>query len=360
MYCTILEYDEFKRLHDWISNSLPMLKDPFYLMSTKVYWILNNMTTFPVCPICGKDDNYKSKNVSSINIGYHSICSIKCAANDPEKLNRTRQTNLKRYGCEIPQRLDSVKAKQKETCLKRFGVESSTQSKQVKDKICQTCLERYGSTSPFSSAEIKEKIKQTNIEKYGAENPFASEEIKKRIAQTNMKKFGVDNPSKAKEIKQKKVNTCLQNYGVENPMQSHEIRLRSKRQYTYDNLNFDSAPEIAFYIWLKDNNIEFTYQPTDANFEYVVDGKTRKYIPDFKVGDEYVEIKGSQFLKEDGTWRNPFDKYGDENIEIKHQCLLKNGVKIMYEDEYVKYLEYVEKTYGKDFIQSFRNKSRQV
>jgi hypothetical protein len=43
-------------------------------------------------------------------------------------------------------------------------------------------------------------------------------------------------------------------------MKNSKIRIRcSNVKYMYDSIKFDSAPELAFYIWLKDNNIEFEY-----------------------------------------------------------------------------------------------------
>lgn len=58
-----------------------------------------------------------------------------------------------------------------------------------------------------------------------------------------------------------------------------------------------------------------------------------KYIPDFKVGNEYWEIKGNQFLKEDGTWRNPYAKDDDGLTEAKHQFCLREGIRILFKDE---------------------------
>ncbi len=50
-----------------------------------------------------------------------------------------------------------------------------------------------------------------------------------------------------------------QRYGVEAAQQCRNIRIKSGYRYTYDNHKFDSSPELALYIWLKDNNIEFEY-----------------------------------------------------------------------------------------------------
>ena len=122
-------------------------------------------------------------------------------------------------------------------------------------------------------------------------------------------------------------------------------------------LQFDSFPEIVFFIYLKDHNIEFEYQPS-ISFEYTFNGKTHKYFPDFKVGTVLYKIKGDHFFK-DGKMVCPYrDKsWSDEQYllecskyEAKHQCMLKNNVAILTSNDYAKYLDYIESTYGKDFL----------
>lgn len=49
----------------------------------------------------------------------------------------------------------------------------------------------------------------------------------------------------------------------------------------YNGIIFDSAPELAFYIWLRDHNIQFEYQPKDHLIKYEVDGVIHTYYPDF-------------------------------------------------------------------------------
>lgn len=62
---------------------------------------------------------------------------------------------------------------------------------------------------------------------------------------------------------------------------------------------------------------------------YKHDGKEHFYMPDFKVRDELIEIKGDHFFKEDGTMQNPYDHSQDGLYEAKHQCMIKNNVTIL-------------------------------
>ena len=54
----------------------------------------------------------------------------------------------------------------------------------------------------------------------------------------------------------------MQKYNVAYPMQSAKFRKQTLgKKYLYDDISFDSADEVRMYIWLKDNNVEFEYQP---------------------------------------------------------------------------------------------------
>lgn len=48
-----------------------------------------------------------------------------------------------------------------------------------------------------------------------------------------------------KEAEEKYKQTMKATYGCEHPMLDHEIFKKTKRKYNYDNLTFDSKPEIA-------------------------------------------------------------------------------------------------------------------
>lgn len=78
------------------------------------------------------------------------------------------------------------------------------------------------------------------------------------MAETNIKKYGTINPFASGYIKAKIKKTWLNN-GYDHPMHNHAIASKTIVNYTYDNKNFDSSWELALYIWLKDNNIQFEY-----------------------------------------------------------------------------------------------------
>lgn len=98
-------------------------------------------------------------------------------------------------------------------------------------------------------------------------------------------------------------------------------------------------------------------------FEYEYGGKSHRYFPDFMVEGEFIELKGDHFFDESGKMRNPFrdprwtdQEYLDEcrKYETKHQCMLVNGVKILRESQYAKYIKYAEDKYGEGFLRKFK------
>lgn len=374
-YGTSLKSNKRKYLMDFVNYKTPKLQDAFYKTATKVYWILNDLSDFPVCPHCGKQ--LKGKNASTTT-GYLKFCSMKCRSRSAVVKEKTKQTCLEKYGAEYQIRSIATKAKIKDTMLDKYGVENPYQVEIVKDKIQQTMLDRYGHRHPMLCKQFKAKLKntciekygvnwtsqlesaklaskQTCLEKYGVEYSFQSENNKAKAKQTCLAKYGVEYVLQVDEIKEKTKQTFLKRYGVENPAQNRAIRIKSQRRYCFEDVNFDSAPELALYIYLKDHNIDFKYQP-DAEFWYTFNNKKRKYMPDFKINDTYVEIKGSHFLdKETNTWVNPWNSDLDELYEAKHQCCLTNNVKIIYTEDYQQYLDYISEKYNTMYLKQFKN-----
>lgn len=185
-----------------------------------------------------------------------------------------------------------------------------------------------------------------------------NQEIKKDVSINKQynKYCSIDCAGKSEIRKQHQIATCLDRYGVTNGGGSREAQLKIRKKYFYDGYYFDSSPEIAFYIWLVDNNIKFEYHPNEF-IHYVFNGKQKIYQPDFKVDGQLIELKGGQFLNQDGTWQCPYDKTKNSEFEFKHQVIMNHQVKIMYFDDYKQYLRYVESKYGVNYLTQFRCQS---
>jgi hypothetical protein len=225
----------------------------------------------------------------------------------------------------------------KKTFLKKYGVENARQLSIVDNKIRATNRERYGVDYGFSSDSVKQKIKDTCLEKYGVENPFQDKNI-------------------IKNIKKKSEETMRKRYGVKKPCQLREVRIKAQQKYIYNNIGFDYSWELAYYIYLKDNNIDFEFQP-DLNIFYEANGASHKYFPDFKIGQRLIEIKGNQFIDKDGNLTNPYKRMTKKSKELlcaKQKCMKDNNVELILLDDIKPYIEYINNKYGKQYLSSFK------
>lgn len=258
-----------------------------------------------LCKICGKPTNWRNNH-------YLTYCSCKCKQNDP----------------------DIIKAQQ------------------------NTMIQKYGAKTTLESSILRKKVETTYIEKYNTDNPgsFGGEIFKTAMYNkhnTDCYLNLLSNEDRIKnaklgwteEAQQKRKETTLKHFGVMHASKSHDIISKMRKKYTYDNIKFDSSWEVAYYIWLKDNNIDFEYQP-DISFDYKFDGKIHRYFPDFKIDNKLYEIKGGHLLKR-MLINNTLDN-------AKYNCMIQSGIIII--SDCSSYLNYVKEKYGKLFLQSCRNK----
>jgi len=73
----------------------------------------------------------------------------------------------------------------------------------TQEKTKKTNLEKYGCENVFSNNDIKNKIRQTTLEKYGETHYLKSNIGKTNYKQSINKKYGVDNISQSDIIKLK-------------------------------------------------------------------------------------------------------------------------------------------------------------
>lgn len=257
------------------------------------------------------------------------------------KQEKAQQTTLDHYGVINPFEAEEVKEKIKETCLERFGVENAAKSTIVKDKIKSACIEKYGVANYAKTKEFKEKVTKTCLLKYGHKSPKQSEEIKHKTAETCRLKYGVTNVMQHAPIRAKAAQTCLERYGVESPLQTEQALKNRRSKYAYNNEAFDSFPELCFYLYCLENNLNIERCP--VRLPYIHNDKQHYYIPDFRVNNQLIEIKGDHLVDYDGTWRNPFEPALNDLAKAKYNCAKNNQVKILYKEDYNKYIEWFNK-----------------
>lgn len=71
------------------------------------------------------------------------------------------------------------------------------------------------------------------------------------------------------------------------------------------------------------------YKSFLISLKYLFNNKKHSTYIDFELNGQPIEIKGGHFLKNDGAWQNVWDYKNNKLLETKHQCLIKNNVKIL-------------------------------
>lgn len=245
-----------------------------------------------------------------------------------------------------------MREKAKKTNIERYGVACPIKTPDLQEKIMQHNIEKYGVEYPTSLEEVKEKVKKTCLERYGVSSPSQNPIFVEKYKQTNLKKYGVENPSQLETVKEKARKTCLERYGVRSYTQSEEYQKTAKKKYFFENKYFDSSWELAFYIYLRDNNIDFIYKPSPINY-FDSNGKSHKYFPDFKIGDRLIEIKGDFLLDEEGRLKD-LPSGGPVCPKEKQICMDEHNVIVLSRKEINPYLKYVRDNYGKNYLRSFK------
>ena len=310
----------------------------FFLQKSKQVYLKHYNVDHPL-----KSDEVKQKMINTCldKYGVSSVFSLDSVR------KKSRQTCLERYGFEFPiqnpeiknkvketiiQRYDSwnnyihiIEDKYKNTCLDRYGVDHPSKLKEIQDKYKNTCLDRYSVDCVFHNPEVIKKIQQTNIRRYGCINPTKNPEVIKKIRKT----------SNSKESKLKRILTNRLRFGYDYPQCDPNREFLFKKIF-YKNIWFDSSWEILFYDFLLNNDIAFIYHPKHF-FDYIFENIKHKYYPDFYLIEyhQFIELKGDHFFTNDGKMINPYDRSQDNIYEAKHQCMIKNNVKIFKEKDLV-------------------------
>jgi len=92
-----------------------------FTFTQKVYHYLNDDLELKlgICPVCGKRCTF-----SGIRVGYLQYCSIQCVGRSNTVREKSKQTCLKKYGCENPYQSEEIKEKMKQTRLERYDDEN--------------------------------------------------------------------------------------------------------------------------------------------------------------------------------------------------------------------------------------------
>ena len=172
--------------------------------------------------------------------GYQKHCSAKCAQCDPNGHNMFINNN--------PQKNPAIREKTKSTNLLK-----------------------YGTSYPLQLKSIKDKIKSTNREKYGVENPFQQKEVQQK-ARINSHTLNAN--LKRKKTLRNKINKLAKQLDA---IYVQDLLEQTKSSGWYQS-GIVNTIKYDGYIFIKNSDIK-TVLDYDSN-KYLTHSKNEKYIVD--------------------------------------------------------------------------------
>ena len=339
-------YKYYNHLEDGLYGDFNMFINNINELNTNTK-ISNTLPISFKCEKCGLEDTYQYRALKNKqNLLCH--CCYKNAIYKNEewlqkRKNKTEQTNLKKYGIKhYTNRLKSV-----ETCTSTYGG-CGFASKKIKEKIQNTNIRKHNNPNYRNTEKM---VETSNINGgVGAARKTTKIKMESTLFNRTGYKHNWSIPEERKITFEKIKEANKEKYGVENVMQVPEIRAKIHKKWFYNNLYFDSSWELIYYIWLKDNNIDFEYQKD--KLPYYFNNKLRYYEVDFTINGRYVEIKGPQSFDKTGKMINIYDRTLDDIANYKYYCMLTNNVEIITDIK--PYKDYIINKYGKNYINLYR------
>lgn len=278
--------------YNLIKKNTEFLDSTKYAFSVNVRSFIEGISESPKCIVCNKYTIFNSNN------GWQATCSRSCHIKSPDRMNKLKNTNLK----------------------------------------------KYGSTNFLSSAEGKKKIKETFMEKYGVDNYTKSDEYKERIRNGDI--ILNTNHKLLSETSKLKYYNSLINGDIVMPLfpfSEYEGFSNPYKKYKWKckkcNLEFDAILKYHKYLecrvckptgtkmeifiksYLDNLNIRYIYRERNILNGYEID----VYIPDYKLG---IELNGLYWHSEN---------HKEKNLHrIKSDLADKAGIRLIqiFEDEF--------------------------
>ena len=298
------------------------------------YNLIHSLRYVPNCVVCGKPCRF-----ISISKGYYDTCGIKCANNKPEKHEKTRNTNLVKYGVKNVFMNENIKAKSKKTIQAKYGVDNVSRLRYIREKAENTMVERYGAKYSHQSPELIERMKQKLFEKHGVYNISESKKYNDIKVEKSRRRFfdGLLNSNRLKGrvtpnfksddykgIKHKYSWTCVEcGYVFKSDINNAKIP-RCFICHPREN-NFSSAGENDLYDYVKSiYNLSIIHGDRSLIYPLELD----VYIPDAKLAIEY---NGLYWHSELGGEKDRMYHYN------KYKLCKEKGVHLIsvFEDEWI-------------------------
>ena len=225
---------------------------------------------------------------------------------------RTKETNLEKYGVENPFQSEEIKKKIKEKNLEKYGVDHHMKVPEILQKAQDTHMEKYGFAFAFHSKESFEKIHITCMERYGAKYPLQNEYIRKKAIESCRESLGVDYPFQNQNYMKQ---ICLELYGVEYPLQNEDIFHKmlvsayQRKEYIFPSGRVEYCQgyeprclDVLLNSGYDEDDIVVGYRGREAIwYDNPITGETSRYFPDGFIISEnaVIEVKSDYYYDKD-------------------------------------------------------------
>ena len=232
-------------------------KYPQFTKSEIIYLLqhkdeLENLHIF--CSVCGK------KNVfNNIKYGYSLYCCANHASNGSRE--KAKQTWLKKYGVDNPNKCRKVREKLEQTNLRKYGVKYNWASKDPKLNGRSTRLKKYGVENCFASKDFKLNGRESTYKKYGVYYIGQTQEYKDLYKNKEWVKNNVK-----KQYESKKKNGTLNSSKIEQICFEKLKNIFIDTVHNYRDVRYPF--DCDFYIPSKDLFIELNFHWTHGNVPF--------------------------------------------------------------------------------------------
>ena len=162
--------------------------------------------------------------------------------------------------------------------------------------------------------------------------------------------------SKHPEWLEKTITTFMNKYNISHPV---------AKPVCIDGIMFDSDWEVYVYLYYRDKESAIIREPKPPLIYYDSEGDSHKYYPDFMIDGKYVEVKGSQFFKDQDPNKEmifPYNKCKwdkeklDKEMDIA-RCkgeFIKKNTYLISKHNIKLYKDYFFQNYDYNWLQSMR------
>lgn len=291
----------YKNLHGDIYNCTSFL-DPDNSLYARIYCVLHNITTAPMCGTCKSELTYVNSAV-----GFRKFCSSKCSNNNEQTKEAFESTMVQRYGVASSNYIEDSNNKRKATNINKYGCEYTCQSESTKRKRETTNIAKYGHEHPWRNSEVRNKIKITN----GVDNPSQL-----HIDPNSLTKlYDIEWIKDQHYIQCKSLTAIAEQLGISATAVKYRLDAHNLQTSTV----YKSQPEQDIYDFIRET-VNPLYQVLRSNRSILGGPELDIVIPELNIAIEYngtfwhseLSGKGRQYHR-----NKTFDCY-ERNIRLIH------------------------------------------